>query len=330
MRTLFFILTLCFTLSSSTAHAYEADIGYKFTGLTAKSSKELRVVWWNIFQGGKLGTQIEEKEGHNPLQRNLESITAPEEKPEFLILGEYRPDEVKPEIDQLLKSRYRFVHFIPYSSTYAYQGILILSDLPTKIVTSPVSWVDHTDSPEEKKSYRDAWGKMYPTSLTSFDRTLISIEYQWQGKTRYLLPFHAVQPWMPLQDHYPKRWAKYLTALEILTGTHNPLFHQLKEYLSKMIRINHPEKNSVLLVGDLNTPDSMLGISPIGYRLLTFYMKDAFIRGTTYTYPAPSSDRLVNKLKIDHALTSPSVHVTEAKRLPLRGSDHFPISVTIE
>ena len=327
----FFRSIILFTLllSSGVAYSYEADFGFQFKQLPKKSSGELRVIWWNILQGGKLGESIEQKEGHNPLLVNLESLTTIKEKPDFLILGEYLPDEVKPEIDHLLRSRFRNVIYIPNSDLYPKQGILILTDLNMKIFTHPVGWGN--------QEYRDRWSKSYPASITYFDRTFIAIQYQWKGETRYLLPFHSLQPWMALKATYPERFSKLYTAIEILTCTTNPLFHQLQKYLSIMKTICNPSKNKVLMIGDLNTPDDILGFKPIGYQLLTSRLNDTFKRGAEYTFPAPSSvgtglspsTQKINQLRIDHALTSGLVSSKDPIRIPLRGSDHFPISVTI-
>lgn len=332
------LLLIATALLAGGAQAYEADTGFTFKKLAAKSANEVRVVWWNILQGGKLSDSIEKTEGHHPLQVNLDSLTEASQKPEFLVLGEYRPSEIKPEIDQMLRSRYRHATFIPYSKTYHYQGIMIFTDLDTTIFTHPVGFTIPGSSEAEKKEYRDAWEKIYPNSKVSFDRTFIAVRYQWNGETRYLLPFHAVQPWIPLKATYPAKLSKVFTAVEILTGTKNPLINQLAQYFGIMKKICDPEKNKVLMIGDLNTPDSLFGLMPIGYRFLTLQLNDTFWRGSAYTFPAPSSVRsehspdkkTINHIRIDHALVSNLQKAQEPRRLPLRGSDHFPISVKLE
>ena len=327
---LYRIILIALLFFTKAAHSFEADTGFQFNSLPKKSSAELRVVWWNIMDGGELSTEIEKKEKHNPLQTNLESLTNPTQKPDFLILGEYSPNSVKPEIDQLLRSRYRHAIYIPNSDHFQDQGIFILTDLSMTIFTREVSWVNPDGTKKEITQYRDHWSKLSPISKTYFDRTFIAIQYQWMGENRYLLPFHAVDPWAALKASYPQKLSKYLTALEILNGTKNPLFYQLKEYLGVMKQICDPKKNKVLMIGDLNTPDSILGLIPIGYQFLTSQLNNDFKRGADYTFPTPSSSQTINKIKIDHALSSTNQNTKDAIRLPLRGSDHFPIAVTLE
>lgn len=338
MRKTFTLLLFVLLLASGSAKAFEADHGFSFKGFAKKPASELRVVWWNILQGGKLGEAIDKKEGHNPLQNNLEELTRPEQKPEFLVLGEYRPDDVKPEIDQLLKSRYQHALFFPYNSVYHQQGVLVLTDLHVVSFTSAVGWDDPNGTREENDSYRARWAQLYPPSASSFDRTFIAIEYQWNGEKHVLLPFHSIQPWMPIQTSFPAHTGKILTALEIITGTHNPLFYQLTRYFSIMMNYFNPSINKIVMIGDLNTPDNILGLTTIGYRLLTSTLHDAFQQGDAYTFPAPSSintelspgKKTINAIRIDHALASESVQTGGAIRIPLRGSDHFPIAVSIK
>ena len=113
----------------------------------------------------------------------------------------------------------------------------------------------------------------------------------------------------------------------ILFGTDNPHYHQTTRLVNLIERKMNQDTSSDthwVILGDFNLPHQLYGFVPNAYeKLRTILHEDS---SHEFTFPAISSDYThVKRIEIDHAFFDPKTRALNFIRLPLQGSDHYPL-----
>lgn len=307
-------------------------------------TRAMRVLWWNIRYGGGLSrtlqarARLKDPDAVSSLDENLKVLAGKKDGPDLMALGEFIPDSLERLTIEVLERAYPYHRYFPYNPQIPDRGIAIYSRVPFSSQTVQVDWTDLRETPPAQEYYRRQWEHDHGVQTTAtFERPLINLTLNWQGREIHVVPVHLLMPWLLIQKGFPAV-GKELTGLSLMFGDHNPLVNQVvrfKAELEKMLQQKKSQQKggapALMILGDFNLPDSVYGVAPYGFRLMQEGLYRAF-QSPRSTFPAQSAEfkGQIRDLTIDHAWVSSSVHVDEAQVLPLRGSDHYPITVGIE
>jgi endonuclease/exonuclease/phosphatase family metal-dependent hydrolase len=288
------------------------------------SRRGLGVVWWNI-EHGLTNAQI----GTNPLGHNLSALVCSAEAPEVLVLGEFREGAIDAGTRALLRAKYQ-EFFYPYSPESRGMGLWIGVAPGIRVEAFPVRWLDWTPtearSELERRAYRRRWSHDYPDCIY-FTRSYARLRLTRGEASFNLVPIHFIQPWEKLAED--RRFFGTLSATwSLFLGRRHPLMYQVRRFRAHLLEDFGPGLDSepLVVIGDLN-----LTRRTPAYRLLKDGLREVFTRPAV-TFPALDADRVGRypRLQIDHAFTNASLDVSEARVLPLQGSDHYAIELRLQ
>jgi hypothetical protein len=186
---------------------------------------------------------------------------------------------------------------------------------------------------EQKEAYRAAWEARAPKQSSWWNRSYSKFQWDLAGFKMNLVPVHMLEPWDEVRNYRGKAG----TMWNMLFSNDNPLHYQIERLLAfiKQDMGGDIDSEPLLLIGDMNTPKSALGINTVAYNLLDADLDDVF-PGTPPTFPAFSAESrqqppfTYSLVKIDHAFHNKKVQPLAAAALTLRGSDHYPIYVIVQ
>jgi len=294
----------------------------------AEDPSDLTVFWWNTREGGAWSKKM----FANPLETNLKFLIQSDYQPDVLILGEYMPGQFEPETDVALNFRYPYHLYTPYGRFRDEMGIAIYSKYPFTADQELLDWSPLFASNTEQILFKQKWRtSMNPQADKYYERPFIDIHLTKGDRLYHIVPVHLLNPWLAIADALGKTKA----GLVLMFGDDNPHFRQTErlvyEKIMPLLRTVKLERSSLVLIGDFNMPDEYYGFSPKGYQLIESYLTPAVNPlFSEFTFPAISSDMTDQPvLRIDHAFVSKHVEVEENVRLPLTGSDHYPIELKV-
>lgn len=311
----------------------------------------LKVLWWNI-RYGKLAKEAEEKnlDAINPLEHNIRALMNSDLKPDILIFSEYSLSSFSESTTDYLLHNYSTVAY-ENNNALDNTGIAVFTNLQIQGHTRrELDWAPLLRTRNEKIKYRDAWIKEFKEALF-WDRSYWRLSFEYKNKFYHIMPVHLLQPWDAIQKKHNFIFGFIRAGVESLFGDFNPLVQQVRRLLSAytidaagILRTNpsfdriHPgfyPDDRAMIIGDFNIPKSYFGFESLSYKYITSVLKDTFDNfedENDYTHPTPSAPEHWSypNLKIDHAFVNDQVDVKAAEVLPLKGSDHFPIYVSIE
>ena len=333
-------LLACAFLASSYTFAHSLiedrpDFAKKFSAPNAsEASKSLKIFWWNIEKG-----LTNAQAGDDALNKNLVTLaTMPRDQaPDVIALGEFEYDPMNSKTLRALRANYTEI-FLPYSVFTADFGMALYVRKDLEVETFPLRELEWAPTPE----YRQKWINMdYEAQL--FDRYYVRVRVGRPGYSKVnIVPVHLLQPWSMLKknlegiygnDRLGRLRAFFETAAAVLLEKDNPLVRQaqsLSKYLDADFGKNR-DREPVVMLGDFNVPQGVGPVTTRGYEVLIQGLKAAF-KDTTPTFPAKSAaiSKEVRKIHLDHAFVSSLIKKTHAMVLYLKGSDHYPIMVSVE
>lgn len=298
------------------------------TGYTHAS--QMRILWWNIMDGGSHANYLEKKSGVNPINYHLTKIITSPNKPDLLILSEFEQLKNNAAFIKTLKTHYPFQQFISFNDSLKNNGMMIFSQQALKITHSRIlDWSSDNERHLRMSEYIKYWKKLYPKIEENFPRraTLLEVEVP-HGPPLLLVPFHACQPW----SHLKQRKNMFSVAHTLLFKNDHPLYHQiqhLKQWLETL------KKNSNLIIlGDFNIPSSWGGIVPTTYELLNHGLQSFWSKNASATYPTPDFFKDYFRtplLTIDHAFyVGRNIKNPKAESFAWLGSDHYPLNISFD
>ena len=291
-----------------------------------KVQNGLRVLWWNIHHG-QASTQTPKLDFTDNLNQLIHSPAAPD----IMSFAEYSDDDIRkfsktllPAINQL----YPFKKFISYKDT-PLNGVVTYSKFPLiEKSLNPLDFVPFRKmSTEEKSQFRKEWCGETDTCT----RYLQILSVKKGEKIFTLVPIHLYDCWRKFQALH----GKLITGAEILKGSHNPLFYQIRrfrELLESKLALEM-KLPGVLLYGDFNMPDHVYRIPTHGFSVISKNMNSTLspFSQERASFPSLDSDEYhhVPSLQIDHALVSPGTEFDLSSIISLKGSDHYPLYIVL-
>lgn len=300
---------------------------------------QLSVLWWNTLYTGQLSRKLRDQmiaEGQtatSPLDENLKAMATSRSCLKMIALGEYIPGDLEPETEAVLRKRFPYVRFFPYNDSAVESGLAVFSEVPFDVTESELDWLPENGSDREREAYRDRWMKYDAAEVNKFTRKLIRLRMDWHGRKINIMPVHLLMPWEMIKAEY-EPFGKIIAGWSLMYGTDNPLIHQIRS-LTKQLREFTKEQVSsedgFCLLGDFNLPDQLYRQVPIGMLNLISEMKPVF-SSSIPTFPAASAPAIsvYPRMMIDHAFIRGNIKAVEAQVLPLQGSDHYPLVLTLE
>ncbi len=298
----------------------------------------LRIFWWNIHDGE---ANLALPRSYT-LSKNVRALIDSNLAPDFMAFAEYGEEAFQSTDLAQLNSLYPHQLFVRYDEKKDYGVMLYSKDA---FEAQPIEPLDYTPSNLTTASAQNAYRKKWCGGQNHCDRPLIilKMKHLYEGKEQEftLVPTHLFDCWRAFEKLHTRGTskldrlaAKEETLREILTGTHNPLWFQIENYKRKV-----REKTAtplfpagMVLFGDFNTPNSFDHIytPTLAFQTLESGLKNAI----TENEPSfPSNDSVEAKhfldAQIDHAFVSPNTPVGFAAVLPLAGSDHYPLYLTL-
>jgi endonuclease/exonuclease/phosphatase family metal-dependent hydrolase len=258
--------------------------------LSAGQNSGLRMFWWNIHDGAV------NDGAKTDFQNNLFVLTHSEAAPDVLSFAEYEPAALGDANISELAVLYPYHQDFPYPQG-GNEGVGVYSKYPFVV-----------------------------SSIDSFgNRSLIIMKLHVNGKEIVFSPVHIEDQWKAVR----KQDGSLKTVEQVLVGRHNPIYEQVVQFRTGLeVRLGERlgEKNFVMM-GDFNSPKPSRNYDKMGWDL-----HDP-IEGLSPTFPALGSDYRNSypiSMQIDHIFVSPETNVLSAQILPLLGSDHYALYMTID
>jgi endonuclease/exonuclease/phosphatase family metal-dependent hydrolase len=285
------LAALLIFFSAHYSFADESDLHWdKNQSVAIHESAGVKMLWWNIHWGSlKVG-------GSNiAFQNNLATLVHSRFAPDVMAFAEYSPLAMGPALLNEFQNTY------PYHQDFAYptrsdEGIAVFSKFPFS-----VSSVDPIGS-----------------------RDLILLNLNVNGKEIVFAPTHIEDAWRD----FHKENGTAETLEQILVGTKNPVWGQVVAFRSALesrLGARLSEKNFIMM-GDFNSMKPSRA-----YDKMSWDLHDPVL-GFAGTFPASGSadqKEFPVQIQIDHAFVSSGTEVESAQILPLSGSDHYALYVTV-
>ncbi len=316
-------------------HPLEWDIVPQTALLTRvnDAASGLRVLWWNIGKGVSSKKQ-KATLGYSPLDRNLQRLPLTHMGPDVLILGEFLPSYLESDTLQVLEAAYPYRARFPYAKNTEGQereiGVFSRVPFQSRYFSEALDFVPMGASVGEQEAYREEWSKGSMTREHEWVRSYQRIEFTTARGTVSLVPVHFSQPWA-LITATDGKWAAAFDMM--LTGDH-PIANQIERLFARL-RSDLGEawsRSPVVVLGDFNLPKQVYGIRPSALAPFRFPTHDVLASRSEFSFPAISDpdSKSVPQLRIDQAWGTASSLVTDAEVLQIRGSDHYPIWMSLE
>ncbi len=294
----------------------------------------LKVFWWNIRNGGELAkARFEEAKklnlpgAVNELDLNITSLVNSPGAPEVLLLAEYDSQTLSSTTERLLSILYPFQEYQVYNSYRSDRGIQVYSKYPFNTASSLLDWSPLYQSNEKQLAFKRKWRKSIDPKIDeSYERLFSEIKISKNGEQWILCPVHLMNNWLSISEKIGKKKA----GLVLVFGDDNPHYYQVQRLMDEKIApiISRLEKPHLILVGDFNLPNQVYDMVPRSFGRILSSLNVS--RQMNFTFPAVSSDMTGTKrLTIDHAFHSAELITRDIARLPLTGSDHYPIEFQI-
>ena len=255
----------------------------------------LRMFWWNIHEGSpNIGGPRED------FQYNLSVLMHSSASPDVMAFAEYEPVALGDANIADMSVLYPYYQYFPYPSaggSVGTEGVGVYSKYPFG-----VSSVDNYGA-----------------------RSLIILKLNANGKEVVFSPTHIEDQWR----NFKSQRGTLKTIEQVFIGKHNPIYDQIVQFrngLETHLGQRLYEKNFVIM-GDFNSTKPSRN-----YFYMLKRLQDP-IRGTEPTFPASGSDYRNSfsvPMQIDHIFVSPETDVESAQILPLLGSDHYALYMTID
>lgn len=274
--------------------------------------KGLKVVWWNIDCG--LETTPEKIQNNlktTNLESNIIALASSEYKPDVLILGEYCPYSTSKKDQEVIINSFKYSHHIerniPKFTTSngrvnQKNGFLVLSDYPMEQVMNERLW-----SKKDRSASQD-------------DRRYLLFSIVKEEKTYFINPVHLVNPWREIYNNK----GKFKVFSEVTMGNSNANALQVDQLIYNFNRYV-PVDSSFLMVGDFNSPGSLMGFEGYGYKRL----RQSFLVSSMSHQPTFKGDGPFPPCDLDHAFGQ-NLRFAYSEVWPLQGSRHLPLYVVIE
>lgn len=290
----------------------------------AQAKSETSVLWWNI-EHGKTNDRLP----GDPLGKNLEALASAPDSPDIIVLGEYRHGALSAATREALGRRYDSM-LIPYNRASGSLGMMVLHDRALRARLESARMLDWAPlDAQDKTGYRDKWGSFWHESWL-FWRPYVRLRFEKQdGASIHLVPVHLAQPFSPLRDRWGGLLGPIVAGFQAFLGRNNPLFYQatrLRRALAEDMGARLGDE-PLLMIGDFNASSWAPSL-----RLFKSALKNAFARAQS-TWPAATGapvEGFYPSMQLDHAYASPALWVQSASVLPLSGSDHYPIRVSVK
>jgi len=322
---LVFGMCLCHCRLWAAGFAFDSNSVVNLRKLNKLSTASgIKVFWWNVAWGS-----------HNSdgaLDQNLTVMARSDYRPDIIVLGEYRSQDLNQKTHDLLKKWYPYQDHFTYSSS-ATVGIGIFSRSKfTRGGLKDLNWAPSSRSLSAQKTFKDSWRSSAPDEVRYWDRRSASYRFSINGSNFYLFPVHLLEPWKAIYDVQGK-----LGVMDsFFSKGSNPLNYQIEAFRSfvKSELGGNFESAPVLLLGDFNAPKSVLTLPSVSYSILSRNFTECFF-GSPDTFPAASSPVSSTPpfsyyhMKIDHGLINGWVEKIGGGVIEMRGSDHYPIYVVI-
>lgn len=333
------IFFICASLASASSFAQVIEDRPNFAKTFKKpnvseDSKSLRIFWWNIEKGF-----TNAHAGGDALNKNLTTLAKMprDQAPDVIALGEFEYDPIKRETLEALRANYTEI-FLPYSNLTADFGMALYVRKDLEVETFALRDLKWAPTPEYRKEWLD---KSFEAYL--FDRYYVRLRVGRPGQPKVnIVPVHMLQPWSLVKEELEKKYgndrtgrlrAFFETVNAVLLEKDNPFVRQAQS-LSEQLDIDFGKKRdreALVMLGDFNVPKGVGPVTARGYKILVQGLKAAF-DGSTPTFPAKSAaiSKDVRKLQLDHAFVSKLIAERSAEVQYLKGSDHYPIMVTVK
>jgi len=289
-------------------------------------------MWWNIGKGVSSRKQ-KAKLGYSPLDRNLQKLPLSKMGPDVLILGEYLPEYLEPETLAHLRATH------PYQKTFVYAtegyglkraiGVFSTQPFVSHYQAGGLDWTPPGDDAEERADYREEYLAQDPSAREAYPRGYQRIEVKAPSGVVSLAPVHLCNPWPAKKRDDGQFW----TGLELMLESDNPVANQIQHELRWFKRDIGSDwwRKPLLFLGDFNMPTEIYAVQPAALGPLNWLMSDPIGWKSTFSFPALSDmdSRDYPQMRIDHAWKTSSLDVIDAEVLELRGSDHYPLWVSI-
>lgn len=267
----------------------------------------LKILWWNT-ACNTIQSGLTQK-GKPGLFDNLKILSNDKNSPPIIILGEYCHKNFNSKVLKELKITYENTyHLIKSNPKYKIDnGLLILSKFPFEVVEKKLIGVSD-----------------YETQISDKHRTYLLIKMHWEDHDIYISPLHLINPWRKLINELS------LTEFMLkIFGSDNDNYRQ-GELFVKELKKDVPENSPVLLIGDFNSAKAFMGIKNMATFNL-FQQNFIYLENDKPTFPSLTAKSLNSKFPtsiIDHAFIGGSL-TGNSLVLPLKGSDHYPLWITI-
>ncbi len=287
-----------------------------------------RVMFWNVGWG--------HDNNNNELDTNLQEIVGSYARPDLLFLAEYKSEVLTEATKNILDHHYPFQAFLKYDPA-SIIGIKVFCTQKFSVKNNEMlAWSPPGYPNSAKEDYLKEWKDHTPHEVRFWDRSYNIVTLQLKGKEYNIVPLHLLEPWLA----YNIRYGNLGVIKSFLVGGNNPLRHQIINLREKLKRDFGNDMNSapLLVIGDLNTPDSFKGIPSKLYREMSDGLKN-IMPGSPYndvTFPSQSSDAVKSSpfdkisVAIDHALVNSKLTWGGRAVLHLKGSDHYAIYLVIQ
>lgn len=301
---------------------------------TISDPKALSIFWWNLnkfYLSDELPkVELDPKTKVSPLIANLRYI-ATVIQPDILLLGEVLETGLDTHTKKLLKTTYPFQETVSSMLQHPECKIAIYSKKQFSIFSKYLLWTPLDDTEQLDHTI---------PKYNYYTRRYVEISFtEGPHKDKTLVATHLLMPWEHM-DHS--------TVIQTMVfGQQHPLYFQiqrLRKTLFERLGTDFQEKKKAVVVGDFNIAPSVQGLMPLSYELLSLGFHSTFDIDPSPTFPSYSQRRkwrkslvqswqyyyFVKDVQIDYALYTKPVQMLSARVLPLQGSDHYPLLMSIK
>ena len=299
----------------------------------------LNVMWWNIQFGNTNQWIAAKRNGLMPLDRNLQALMDVPWCPDVLALGEFNEKAISNETMQKLHAAYPYSldSYIPYNSETPDMGFMLLSKYRLKAIRQEcMDYYPPTWSNQRRISkYQDKWAKDFP-DVRLFQRPYCLFEICQGEESVFFVPTHILSHAIKvLKNSKQKSWSMMRVKMDLAFAKRSPLIHQLGRLRAFLEEDFGPflDKKNLVVMGDFNFPRKIFITTP-AYRLISKGMVDPFLGREVPTWPAKESREaeLLNRkngYQIDLSFVSKNVDVRCSEVVPMQGSDHLPVYLSV-
>ena len=325
---LFFLLSQNIDFAWGAAADFEWDEAPRPANLMSLANAHgLRIFWWNI-HNGRIG-----KKPTPSLSRNLIQLIHSNLAPDIMVFGEYQNSSLSAGAHAELQDAYPYSFQWSYPPTPGY-GQVAFSKYPMSV--SRMEPLDFTPIQPITEAQRDHYREVWCAPREACTRMFVSLDINVGGKVIQLIPIHLFDGWRK----YSQLDGQMETALEILFGKDNPVAFQLSRFQALLRESLKPALDAAsdpamkvrptIVIGDFNIPKTLMNVKTRMYQNLAHNLVEVFKRNPT-TFPAMSAQERGHypNMEIDHAFLAGKLQSRGAEVLPLRGSDHYPISLVV-